>query len=203
MKHILMVLCALTMGACGSKFDAAKISEKLTKEFNIPVEVNIVKTDYCGVKQLTDFYNEYSYLPKASKQVVKDKIAQYDKLIFGATVKSGELKGKLFRLIYRRCENGGCWTDASKDIKDETFVNGALPVATVRRGVEMVITNQSMDDLVELTVYSTTSLNAYSIINEMNDQFDTALNLQAIRLYNTNSAPGLKCATSLTLVDLF
>lgn len=202
MKQILMVLCALTMGACGSKFDAAKISEKLTKEFNVPVEVNIVESDYCGVKQLTDFYNEYSYLSKASKQVVKDKIAEYDKLVFGATVKSGELKGKLFRLIYRRCSNS-CWTEASKDIKDETFVNGALPVATVYRGVEMVINSQSMDDLVELTVYSTTSLNAYSLINEMDDQFNTALNLQAIRLYNTNSLPGLKCAKSLKLVDLF
>ena len=203
MKKLLFLSSLFLLVSCGDKYDAVKLSEKLTKEFGVPVEVQIEAKDLCGRRQLESLMGEYWYLTKPSRQVVKDKVQSYKKLVFAATEKVGELRGELNKLNFRKCSNGSCWTEVSKVLKDETFINGRAPVATVDHGEELIIKNESISNLVELTVYATSNLNAYTLVDDMGAQFQTALELGAVYHLNSDNRPGLDCAKSLKLVDIF
>lgn len=202
MKNILVCTLAIIFASCGSKFDAVKLSEKLTKEFGVTVEVNVTETDTCGKNQLFALYNEYKMLSSSSRQLVKDKFSSFEKVIFAQTKKVGTLKGDLVKLKYRSCVNGGCSTASTKVIADETVLDGFYPVAKVDATNVLTLTNESVTDLVSLTIYGTQTLAAYDLVEDMGEQFRTALELEAIYFLERNDKPGLKCADNLKLIDI-
>lgn len=203
MKKILVSLSALILASCGAKYDPAALSEVLTKKLGVTVEVQVQATDSCGRKQLDSFHNEYSYLNSTSRQLVKDKLSQYEKVVFAPTNKVGTLKGKLFRLNLRTCDGSGyCTTQAKKVLADETVLEGSYPTTKVDATNTLVITTESLADLVDLQNYATKSITAYDLVDSMGEQFQTALDLGAIYFLNKNDNPGLECSTALKLIDI-
>lgn len=202
MKNILVCGLAIILASCGSKYDAAKLSEKLTKELGVTVEVNVSDADTCGKNQLFSLYNEYKMLNSSARQLVKDKFSSFEKVVFAETQKVGTLKGKLVKLKYRSCTNGACYTASTKVIADNTVLDGSYPVAKADATNILTINSESMADLVDLTNYGTQTLAAYDLIEDMGEQFRTALELEAIYFLDRNDKPGLKCADYLKLIDI-
>jgi len=137
MKIAILLPLLVSFMACGD-LSLEDISEKLSEETGLPVEMNTVEHDECTMQQLRQIGQEFKSMPQAERSTLLENIKDnFDKIVVEKSSVSLTESGKVISLVHFNlvCSDSTCWYEElnRKVIEDNRRTEGERLSTTLKK----------------------------------------------------------------------